>query len=227
MPRLKSEHVKRAESILAGAAPTRGELLDLAKALKAEEKFGLARRLLEQCFGDQTVQSSPQTRLKVGQQLAFCTYKDPDLPLDARLDTARGLLEQVGELDSTTNQETLGLSGAVYKELWQAAARKQDLERSLSFYLRGWKQGASQDQGYTGINAAYVLDLLAAQETVDLVGGAVAVSDIAQARLTRAGEIRQDIIATVPQPSSGTTDDWWVLVTLAEAHFGLGQFDQA
>src|SRR5919198_3919905 len=107
MLRDKSNNVKRAESILAGAAPTQGELFALSQVLKVEEKFGLARRILEQCFRDQAVQSSPERRLKVGQQLALCTYKDPDLPVDARLDTARRLLEQVGDLDSTTDQETL------------------------------------------------------------------------------------------------------------------------
>ena len=203
------------------------ELQGLAKTLQDEGSVGLARRILEQCFREEDVQASAVLKLKVGRQLALCTYTDPDLPLDARSDTARRLLEQVDQLDSTIDQETLGLAGAVYKRLWEAGARKQDLERSLSFYLRGWQQGPSKDQGYTGINAAYVLDLLAAQEIVDTGGGAIAISDPAQGRLAKASQIRQNIIETVPRPNAGTSDDWWPLVTLAEAYFGLGQFDQA
>jgi len=113
-----------------------------------------------------TLQSAQATPL-IGQQLALCTYKDPDLPVDGRLNEARRILEEIGDLDTTTNQETLGLTGAVYKRLWEVSARKEYLERSLTFYQRGYEQGIASDQGYTGINAAFVLDLLAEQELPD------------------------------------------------------------
>ena len=48
MARFKSEPDKRAETILAGAAPMESELQGLAKTLQDEGSVGLARRILEQ-----------------------------------------------------------------------------------------------------------------------------------------------------------------------------------
>jgi hypothetical protein len=70
MLRDKSDNVKRAESILAGAAPTQGELFALSQVLKVEEKFGVARRILEQMLSrsggpiiaGETAQSRSATR---------------------------------------------------------------------------------------------------------------------------------------------------------------------
>ena len=56
------------------------------------------------------------------------------------------------------------MAGAIHKRLWELDGQKQHLERSLAFYLRGYEQGVEGDYGYTGINAAFVLDLIADQE---------------------------------------------------------------
>jgi predicted acylesterase/phospholipase RssA len=226
MPRFKSKDAERGENILAGATPAAGELERLAKELQSQQVFWIARRLLERRFGDSDIQASPDKKLKIGRRLAVITYKDPDLPLDERLDKALRLLNQVGSLDSTVDQETLGIAGAVHKRLWETYARKEDLERSLAFYKRGTEQGAARDDGYTGINAAYVLDLLAALEAGDTDRG-TPIPRAAQLQLEQACDIRKDIIAKVALPKAPTTDDWWKLVTVAEAFIGLGAFKKA
>ena len=88
MPRTKSAEATRAEAIIAGGTPAPGELKSLAKKLKGQQRFGLARRLLRQRFDEKPFQGPPGERLDVGRQLAICTYKDPDLPADERHDAA-------------------------------------------------------------------------------------------------------------------------------------------
>lgn len=229
MPRYKSPEAIRAEEIFAGSAAAPGELERLAKALKNKQSFGHARRLLERRFHEPAVQGSPPERLRVGQQLALCTYKDPDLPRHEALNTALALLKEVGDLENTHDQETLGLAGAVYKRLWETTARKEQLERSFEFYFRGYREGPARDQGFTAINAAYVLDLLAAQEAPepsDRAANSPAAAAAAE-RVALASQIREAIISAVTVPATDTVDDYWPLVTVAEAAFGLGRFRQA
>lgn len=80
------------------------------------------------------------------------------MPVDLRLDTAFGILEKTEDIDTTKNQETLGIVGAIYKRKWEVDNQKMQLERSLLYYRRGYREGAENDFGYTGINAAFVLD---------------------------------------------------------------------
>ena len=71
--------------------------------------------------------------------------------------------------------ETLGLVGAIHKRKFEVDGQKQHLDESLAYYLKGHQQGAATDYGYTGINAAFILDLLASQE--EHVAGEARVGD--------------------------------------------------
>jgi predicted acylesterase/phospholipase RssA len=235
MEKKVSASVKAARESLRGQSLEPSAMLELAKALKAEKEFGLARRLLSRARLEPSLNDDPKLRLKVYQQSAVCTYKDPDLPADARLDRAFGVLRQSCEdLGTTTDQETLGITGAIYKRKWELDSQKQQLERSLNYYLRGYKNPDPQqpprpetDQGYTGINAAFVLDLLAHQEEEE-AKKANAVSELPAQRRKQAKEIREDIVKKVAPlvHLDWLQGKWWFYSTLAEAHFGLGNYDE-
>jgi len=167
MPRSESETAGRARSILAGAGATSEQLQTLARRLQAERAFGLAWRLLERGYQDPAVRGDPSLRAAFARRLALCTYKDPDLPADKALDTALAVLRENFDLAATVDQEVLGLTGAIWKRRFEVSGQKRDLERSGAYYLRGSEQGAVGDEGYTGINAAFVLDLLAELEDAD------------------------------------------------------------
>lgn len=230
MPKNESSKVISARNILRGQSQEPRQMLELAKLLKEEKQYGLARRLLARARLDSKLSDDPKLRLAVYQQSALCTYKDPDLQADARLDRALEILRQSCEdLNSTTDQETLGITGAIYKRKWEVDNQKLQLERSLNYYLRGYKQGPEKDQGYTGINAAYVLDLLAHQEEQEAKKANV-VSDIAAERRADARAIRENIVDVVaPLVDQPNTDwlqgKWWFYSTVAEAFFGLGNYD--
>ena len=158
------------------------------------------------------------------------TYKDPGLPAEARLKMALAILKNVEDLTRTVNQETLGLAGAIHKRLWEYNARESDLETASAFYLRGYQQGIEGDFGYTGINAAFVLDLLADIEFPEQQD--ITLDAAATARQEKAQQIRRAIADGLPRlmespENAWLRQTWWFLVTLGEAHFGLRQFSEA
>src|SRR5678815_3426531 len=91
------------------------------------------------------------------------------------------------------DRETLGQAGAIHKRLWEHTGREGMLEASLAFYKRGFDQGPQHDYGYTGINAAFILDLLADLETPEQQP-ADAITGTADERRQKARTIRAAIV---------------------------------
>jgi predicted acylesterase/phospholipase RssA len=203
-------------------------LLKLAERLKSCNRFGVARRLLQRALEDQSVKLAPALRLKIAQVLTLCTYKDPDLPLHEALDRAFRILELYDPPGQSTDQETLGLAGAIYKRKWQQTTAKQHLEQSLAYYLRAYHHRPANDDGYTGINAAYILDLLAHLEERN-AAGVGGVSESARARRNEARAIREALVAQLSKLPDQVNlgNQWWFVATIAEAHFGLRQYGNA
>ncbi|MDH3529126.1 MAG: patatin-like phospholipase family protein [Acidobacteriota bacterium] len=210
------------------------QLLELAKDLKGVNQFSFARRILE--LATERIASQPaagaldpndlELHTKIIQQFALCTYKDTDLPADSRLDQALGIL---GELDSFPpasvegRQETFGLIGAIFKRKWEIDNQRRNLERSLEYYEAGCELGLKTDDGYTAINTAFVLDLLADQ--IALAHRLKGADPLAGAYLERSEQIRKDIV-DVLVPANDPAN-WWLSATVAEAHFGLMEYDKA
>jgi hypothetical protein len=149
-----------------------------------------------------------------------------DLPVDSRLDRALAILDAADPIDKTTSQETLGIAGAINKALWIETTQRQFIERALALYLRGYAQGISKDLGYTAINAAFLLDVLACQEEATHANDSYLTS-IPRERRAKARKIREEIVDELQRqfraPSPGPhTREWWFLATLIEASFGLG-----
>jgi predicted acylesterase/phospholipase RssA len=228
----RRENIAQAQLILRGADDTPDNLEKLAKRLKNDTSFGYGWKILSRARRKPEVRADRAWDLRLAQMQAVCTYKDPDLPADQRLDRALEILREADDLKTTANQETLGLAGAINKRRWELDGQKQHLERALAFYRRGHAGGVgTSDNGYTGINAAFVLDLLAEQEERE-AAEAFAASETASARREEARRIREEIVAEleakVKQPGEEwLAGQWWFLVTVAEAYFGLQRYDAA
>jgi len=223
--------LQEANHLLRGADAVPTELFDLAMELKSQQAFGHARRLLEKANGLPLPDDGLRTRIR--QKRALCTYKDPDLPTDERIKRALEILTDDGEIDLRTSedQETLGLSGAIYKYMWDVDGRWDHLLDSSFFYSRGYSFGPEHDRGYTGINTAYVLDLMA---SLGSERTAIAEFDAtaAQVRREEARKIREHLCDVLPKllTEHGRKElahDWWFMVTVAEAYFGLRDYDNA
>ena len=92
------------------------------------------------------------------QQLALCTYKDNSVSPNIALTDALKIINQLEPEDrNTTDPETLGITGAIYKRLWQNDKNTAEyLDRAIDYYKRGFT--INQDY-YTGENYAMCLEL--------------------------------------------------------------------
>ncbi|HSD60396.1 MAG TPA: tetratricopeptide repeat-containing protein, partial [Burkholderiales bacterium] len=166
-----AEATELAEAIVNGTEPIPDfqTLKNCVKWLKAGLNFGLGRKLLGRCRD----RYDAGQKVWVIQQFALCTYKDEDRLPDIRFGEALKLLESVGlrnpdgvdprKVPAVTLPETLALGGAVYKRMWEQSGQLENLHESFALYRSAWKRDPETDAGYGGVNAAFVLDILAAR----------------------------------------------------------------
>ncbi|MFV0179773.1 hypothetical protein OBK28_09360 [Empedobacter falsenii] len=97
------------------------------------------------------------------QQLALCTYKNKNVEPNIALIDALKIINELEPDDRlTTDPETLGITGAIYKKLWLNDKKSiAYLERAIQYYKSGFT--INQDY-YTGENYALCLDLMSTVE---------------------------------------------------------------
>ncbi len=248
----KQRLIAEAKNTLRGEVLDAGALLKKAKKLKGVDAFGYARKLVGRARQGAVKDAGLCRTLR--QQHALFTYKDPGLPIGERLDQALEILQSCDDLAKSDNPETLGLAGAIFKRKWQAEGQKPLLERSLYYYQKGYKASSAlepklpedgtapeipkdYDYGYTGINAAFVLDQLAYEERGDAEAAGFP-STVPGRRRWRATKIRTHLagyltelyerIKRQEKAEPGTKGYyWWLAVTIAEAFFGLQEYEKA
>ena len=220
--------IARANRIRKGMEEAPDIAFKIAKRLANAQYMEYARLLAEHIHKDSGLKG--EAAIEVRQKLALWTSKNPDLPDDSKHDDALAILDGIKDVEggdslkASTDPETLGIAGGICKRRWMIDGQTQSLERSLKFYERGAARGIETDNGYTAINAAFAHDLLASL-------------DDAQADLPTAParKLRQAIIDTLvpvegePAYPNGPprNKERWFNETIAEAHFGLREFDQA
>lgn len=227
------EDIERAKRLLRSPSVVPTEAFDVAERLKEVNEFGYARRLLGRIREAKDYTGLESRAVKIGHRHSLCTYKDTDIQASERFRRALAILDEVDRQHCTRaeQQETLGQRGAIHKRMWQVEGQRKDLLRSLSYYVRGFQMGAATDQGYNGINAAFVYDLLAREEVAEaeLTGAHWSVADD---YWRRGREIRLSLAQSLPgMPDKPGGEwmktQWWFFATVAEARYGLGQFDLA
>jgi len=165
--------------------------------------------------------ASQSVQFNVRRDLVICTFKTPDQPVDERLkkaeDLAHGLLNDQS-LTPEQRQDVLGLLGAIWKNRWSVYGLREHLEKSLAYYREGLALGEERDAGYTGINAAFVLELLSA----------VAGDPTAKAAMqAEANNVRKRVCTALLSEAEATPkklEDFWFLATLGEAYLGQRDF---
>lgn len=227
-----SKAAEKAEQIIKGGTllPTVEDLKGLVKEMKGDLEFGPARKLLAHAREKGTAVDKRDKDWTV-QQLALCTYKDEERHPADRFAEALELLEQIGLRDANNqDSETLALGGAVYKRMWEYGGQLEYLYEALAFYRDAYERNPAQDMGYGGVNAAYMLDLLAAR--------AASVAKRSNTKPLEAEELRQKARAlrermaeAIPRFAAERKEDltkqYWYAATLAEIHLGLHNYDEA
>ncbi|QGZ38099.1 patatin-like phospholipase [Pseudoduganella flava] len=184
-----------------------GGVTALLAQLKAEHEFGLGAALLK---GALACGQYPEHTPALLREQAMCTYKNEHLPPAERFDTALGLLRELGlDKEDQRNTETLCLAAAIHKRRFEFAGQPPDLLMACHYYAAAWQRDPEQDRGYGGVNAAFVLDQLAAR-----------LDD--PARREHAAALRHAVIARLEPLAEHSAPDYWLYCTLAEAHWGLG-----
>jgi predicted acylesterase/phospholipase RssA len=247
----EKELMDLAVRILQGQQTPQSDIANLARALKNRfKRFGMARKLLWLARGDsaRVTERNKASRWlrKLAQQHALCTYKDADLPAYVRFDRALKILRaedlrDLADPAAIISQETLGIAGAIYKAQWEAFGQRASLYQSFACYERAWTQGLGDD-GYTGINTAFLLDLIAFAVESEAKAMGVAVSEAENLR-ARARGVRKKLadelvlklegLAKENEPAALSPEQqeawkdrlYWLLVTLGEALAGQGLND--
>jgi predicted acylesterase/phospholipase RssA len=193
--------------------------VDEIKQALSKEDFGKARRLLKAFLGP--IGREPEQLKWARQKLALSTYKDKEIQNETALEEALRALAGEG-LQNSADPETLGLAGAIHKRLWEITSDVRQLSKSSNYYQRAHTAAYQQAQAvgetgaalekwaYGAINAALVLDLLAAEEDTS-------------ANHTKADGLRQEICSKRDQILAVTDPEiaWWLRASLVEAYFGL------
>ena len=131
------------------------------------------------------------------------------------------LLRAGADLESTTDKETLGIAGGILKRMWARSGQTRYLSQGLNYYERGYTSPDGQDDyGYNGINAAFLNDQLATEDD----------PRTARDRCQNAQQIREALaerLALLRSQEKWLADQWWYLVTVAEALLGLHRYSDA
>lgn len=150
------------------------------------------------------------------QQLALCTYKDKTInPNIALLDALKIISQLEPDNRNTIDPETLGITGAIYKRLWENNKTKIEyLDKAIEYYKRGFT--INQDY-YTGENYALCLDLKS-QISED--------SDEKIYLKYSARQTRKEIIQIINQLSTDEdfemrSDLMWIYATLSHCYLGI------
>jgi hypothetical protein len=155
-----------------------------------------------------------KTNTYLTQRLALATYKEK--PNDkAALKKAQTILEKLNP-NETTDPETLGLSGAINKRLYEVTNDEQYLDKAIWFYEKGFY---IQQDYYTGINFAYQLTLKAT--TIKNKNEAISFYFQANRVRSKIVEICLQLIKNKSFKDRG--DKEWVYQSSAQAYLGLNR----
>ncbi|MDH3287818.1 MAG: DUF4071 domain-containing protein [Betaproteobacteria bacterium] len=203
-------------------------VIDAAEAAKKKNNFPEATRLFGRAIAMQT-EGKPDKKPDVflAQRLALVTYKagekrDADGNIDKKtaivaLDEAEEILAKYCAPKISNDPETLGLSGAINKRLFEMTDDLEYLDRAIGFYERGFY--VKQDY-YNGINVAYMYTQRA-NLLPDRFDAIVSYGHANMIRL-KVVEICKELIEDEASFAS-RGDKQWVYMTLAEAYQGLGR----
>lgn len=187
--------------------PTLSELINDAEKAKDNNEFWVAGQLYRVCL-----KFEPQN-IFLRQRLALVTYKlEKPNPQKALLE-AEEILSELNP-EETTDPETLGLSGAINKRLFEITKSLKYLDKAIKFYSKGYH--IAQDY-YNGINYAFLLTTKATIEKDKFE----AISYFLQSQRIREEivEFCKEIIADKSFKERG--DQHWIYQTIAQAYLGL------
>jgi hypothetical protein len=207
-PRLTEEEY---EMLLARAESTEQKLSALIKAGETANRASLHLAAAESFAAALKVKPDDPY---LTQQLALNTYKAGIPSKLSALIEARSIIDRL-DPEVSNDPETLGITGAIHKQVWSQTKDVDQLNLAIRYYSRGFE---IRKDYYNGENLATCLNLRSAIQ-----------QDQEEARYDAmsATKVRQSLIALlVPLVKSESfeerSDRKWIYATLANTFFALG-----
>lgn len=148
------------------------------------------------------------------QQMALCKYKSNIKEL-VNLTDALTIIKEL-DLNKTTNPETLGIAGAIYKNIYLLTKDVSSLSQAIGLYEKGYKLNLSY---YNGENLATCFDLMVdhVEDSEEKIYFKI------NSKKTRKSIVKdlEDIIKFEDMESR--SDKKWIYATLANSYFHLGE----
>ncbi len=242
----KLDLIKLSREVLNGKDFNSKSLRELYLELEKVDQFSYATEVLLRKIRLDS-ESGIGTSKQEHQKLAKYIYKDHSLPASFKFDKALKELNACDDLNKSQNCESFGLAGAIYKRKWLFDNQYKNLILSRFYYGRGfelWKvflkenvlensSTPTNDSGYTAINFAYVNEQMAI-DRLEEHGKITGLDSGITERLKEADEVRMFILKNLlvdgdlknPRLDEKKCNKW-TLATVAEAFFGLRQYDAA
>lgn len=222
----RGDVTSRARHFISGSGgPTDDtELRVLIEQLKEAKEWWWARCALQRAKQEEGLVADWAW---VDQQIALCTYKDPDLRRQDSFRLAWITLfgPEEAQPHRVTSAEQAGLAGAVAKRRWELEGGDAGLREAIRWYDRcaalylEAASGESELEPDGHVNAAFVRDLLAHAQgpTTDLT------SEYVTSLRREAAELRRQVVDLTKTPEHR----WWQIASRAEALVGLGRLGEA
>lgn len=147
------------------------------------------------------------------QQQALCTYKSK---MPSKIQALTNALQIIGEISEQTDTETLGITGAINKNLWKCTNEIGYLNTAIENYKKGWNLFKDY---YTGENYAHCLEQKSFLEKKE---------DIKIHSKVEANNTRQEIIDIVLKSleDSEPEEMKWKYATLSNCYLAIGDVDK-
>jgi tetratricopeptide (TPR) repeat protein len=143
------------------------------------------------------------------QQLALATYKSKKPSVTSALTDA---LKEINELHPTNDPETLGITGAINKNLYIESNDIEFLNRAIEHYGKGYK---ISNNHYPGENYALCLNMKAKKEVDEEEKIYLKI----EAKKTRKSILKY--LETLVETPEGI-DTKWIYATMAHCYFSIG-----
>ncbi|WP_257008398.1 DUF4071 domain-containing protein [Bacillus sp. FJAT-45350] len=146
-------------------------------------------------------------------KLALSTYKSKSPSHVEALKEALLIIKPL-DLDNTTDPETLGIAGAVFKRLWEELKEVAYLDKSISYYEKGFY---IKNDYYNGINLAYLYNVRGsiADDSNNLIADYIIANRVRCKVINICERLYGDANFT------DRSDQYWIVATLEEAYFGI------
>jgi hypothetical protein len=154
-PILSEEDLQEIIGDLKSREDTIFALTEKAKDFMRESKFSDAADIWKK------LKEKTENEIYYIQQEALCTYKSEQ---PNKLQALTNALTIIGQIQNQTDTETLGITGAINKNLWKSTNEQGYLNSAIECYKKGWNLYKDY---YTGENYAHCLEQKSQKEEGD------------------------------------------------------------